>query len=155
MKATQAIINFKYTFHYADEFSPGTPPGHERKTTSSFQPMLDLQRFQQYVAEEQNKYLESHTPHSNAGHGSDNVPPHDSIAAGQPTIPSTDGIKIIGERSGLIHGGHGSDHVAQHSSFPAMVADHACQPPSFLSQESADTVIAGGPNFVKPGVIKS
>ena len=141
--------------YFADEFSPGTPPpGHERKTASSFQPMLDLQRFQQYVAEEQNKYLENHTPHSNAAHGSGIVPPHDSIAAGHPIIPSTDGIKIIEEGSGLIRGGHGSHHVAQHSSFP-MVADHASQPPSFLSRKSADTVIAGGPNFVKPGARKS
>lgn len=115
--------------------------------------MLDLQRFQQYMAEEQNKYLESCTLDSN-GHGSDNVPLHDSTAAGQPTIPTTDGRKIIEERSGLIPGGRGSDHVAQHGSFP-MVTDHASQPPSFLSQESAHTVIAGGPNFVKPGVRKS
>ena len=103
------------------------------------------------MAEEQNKYLENHTLHSN-GHGSDNVPPHDSTATGQSTIPSKDGI--IEEGSGLIPGGRGSDHVAQHSSFP-MVTDHASQPPSFLSQESADTVIAGGPNFVKPGARKS
>jgi len=115
--------------------------------------MLDLRRFQQYVAEEQNKYLENHTPHSNAVHGSGIVPPHESIAAGQSTIPSTDGVKTIEEGSGLIHGGRGSDHVAQRSSFP-MVADHASQPPSFLSQESANTVIAGGPNFVKPGARK-
>jgi len=105
------------------------------------------------VAEEQNKYLENHTPHSKAVHSSGIVPPHESIAAGQPTIPSTDGIKTNEEGSGLIHGGRGSDHVPQHSSFP-MVADHASQPPSFLSQESADTVIAGGPNFVKPGARK-
>ena len=142
----------KCVFHYTDELSPGTPPsGRERKTASSFQPRLDLQRFQQYVAEEQNKYLENHTLHSNE-HGSDNVPPYDSIAAGQPTIPSTDGV--IEERSGLIREGHGSDHVAQHSSFP-MVTDQASQPPSFLTQGSADTVIAGGPNFVNPGVRKS
>lgn len=139
---------------YTDELSPGTPPsGHERKTASSFQPMLDLQRFQQYVAEEQNKYLENHTLHSN-GHGTDNVPSHNNTAAGQPTNPSTDGIKINEEGSGLIPGRWGSDHVAQHSSFP-MVTDHASQPPSFLSQESADTVIAGGPNFIKPGARKS
>lgn len=103
------------------------------------------------MAEEQNKYLENHTLHSNR-HGSDNVPPHDSTAGGQPTIPLTDGI--MEEGSGFIRGGHGSDHVAQHSSFP-MVTDYASQPPSLLSQESADTVIAGGPNFVKPGARKS
>ena len=141
-------------FNFADEFSPGTPPlGHERKATSSFQPMLDLQRFQQYVAEEQNKYLDNHTPQSN-GRGADHVLPHSSNTAEQPTIPSTDGTRITDLASGLIHGGHGSEHVAQHSSIP-LVADQASQPPSFLSQESADTVIAGGPNFVKPGARKS
>lgn len=149
------LFNIKYAFNFADEFSPGTPPpGHERKTTSYFQPMLDLQRFQQYVAEEQSKYIENHATPLLTGHGSDHVPAHGSVAAGQATIPLTVGPKIIGESSGLVHGGRGSDHVAPHSSFPLM-ADHASQPPSFLTQESADTVIAGGPNFVKPGARKS
>ena len=143
----------EFSFNFA-EISPGSPPsGHERKATSSFQPMLDLQRFQQYVAEEQNKYLENHTSHSN-GYGSDHVLSHGTVTAGQATIPSTDGTRITNFASGLIHGRHGSEHVAQHSSIP-LVADQASQPPSFLSQESADTVIAGGPNFVKPGARRS
>jgi len=111
--------------------------------------MLDLQRFQQYVAEEQNKYLENHTSRAN-GSGSDHV----LITSGQATIPSTNGTRITNLASGLIHGGHGSEHVAQHSSIP-LVADQASQPLSFLSQESADTVIAGAPNFVKPGARRS
>lgn len=143
-----------FSLNLADEFSPGSPqPGHERKATSSFQPMLDLQRFQQYVAEEQNKYLENHTSHAN-GSGSNHVLSHGTITAGQATIPSTDGTRITNLASGLIHGGHGSEHVAQHSSIP-LVADQASQPLSFLSQESADTVIAGAPNFVKPGARRS
>ncbi|XP_078354635.1 uncharacterized protein LOC144639223 isoform X2 [Oculina patagonica] len=171
-----------------EEFSPGTPPpGQERGTTSSFQPMLDLQRFQQYVAQEQSKYVEHNTAPLLNGRGTDHVPPYSGIATGQATVPSTVGTKIIGEESGpffvgrgvdhvvaphgssaigqatfpstvgaemndegsrLIQDGHGPDHVAPQSGM-AVTTGHS-QPPSFLSQESADTVIAGGPNFVKP-----
>lgn len=180
------------TMLFADEeFSPGTPPpGQERKTTS-FQPMLDLQRFQQYVAQEQSKYVENHTAPLLNGRGTDHVPPYSGIAAGQATVPSTVGTKIIGEGSGPFFVGPGLDHVAPHGSsavgqatIPSTVGtemndegsrliqaglgpDHMAphsgmavasghsQPPSFLSHESADTVIAGGPNFVKPGTGKS
>ena len=138
--------------------------------------MLDLQRFQQYVAEEQSKYMENHAPPLLTGHGIEHVPPHSVIDAGQATVPSTAGggcglehvalhgsiavgqatiPSIVGtkindeETSGVIHVGRASDHVTAHGGMAAGT-DHS-QPPSFLSQESANTVVAGGPNFVKPG----
>ncbi|KAJ7328183.1 hypothetical protein OS493_025057 [Desmophyllum pertusum] len=63
--------------HFADEeLSPGTPPsGQERNATSSFQPMLDLHRFQQYVADEQSKYAENHSPPLLSGVALTMVPP--------------------------------------------------------------------------------
>lgn len=116
--------------------------------------MLDLQRFQQYVAEEQGKYVEDHTPPLMNGRGTDHVPPHSGIAPGQTTDPSTGSTKISEDQVGstLKHGGRGPDHVAPHSSM-GVGTDHS-QSPSFLSQESANTVIAGAPNFVKPGTGK-
>ena len=87
------------------------------------------------------------------GHGLDHMAPHGSIAVGQGTIPSTVGTKINDEGSRLIQGGCGYDRAASHSGM-AMGTGHS-QPPSFLSQESAATVITGGPNFVKPGTDKS
>ena len=135
--------------YFADEeLSPGTPPsGHERIT---FQPMLDLQRFQQYVAEEQSKHPEHPIPTLLTGSGASHVPPSNSIGVGQATIPSTDGIKVADEDSGLFHEGRGTDHVAAHGGM-VVGRDYSSQPPSFLSQGSSGTVIAGGPNFVKPG----
>lgn len=153
--------------------------------------MLDLQRFQQYVAEEQSKYVENHMPPLLNGRGSDHVFPNSGITAEQTTVPSTVGTKTIGEGSGPFFVGHGLDHMAPHGSIAVgqgtissavgtkindegsrliqggrgydRVASHSgmavgtgySQPPSFLSQESAATVITGGPNFVKPGTDKS
>ena len=46
--------------------------------------------------------------------------------------------------------GHGTVQVFAHGRVLAE-QDSGSQPPSFLSQDSSRTVIAGEPNFVKPG----
>lgn len=93
-----------FTLHFLDdEMAPGTPNSHEmHQARSYFQPKLDLQRFQQYVAEEQSRYIEQpQQPHLNEcgpdhvalkeqgsdhlalyGRGNDHVTGHDSMLPG-------------------------------------------------------------------------
>ena len=101
MELTIKFIVHIFTLHFSDdEMAPGTPNSHEmHQARSYFQPKLDLQRFQQYVAEEQSRYMEQpQQPHLNGcgpdhvalkeqgsdhlalyGRGHDHVTGHDSI----------------------------------------------------------------------------
>ena len=244
-----------FSLHFPDdELSPGTPNGHETKhSSSSFQPKLDLQRFQQYVAQEQSRYVENQSQHLLNGHGSDHVvihglgsdhvapdgrvtghvAPHVTMDSGpdmrpdrpdvypkasqpyvhpqaavpstagaiisdessgtfrsgrgpnhvaphvimdsgpdmppdcpdvypkasqpyvhpQAAVPSTAGIKISDESSGTFPSGRGPNHVAPHGNIVSG-SGYASQPSSFLSQQSAEIIAGGGPNFVMPGTSK-
>ena len=112
-----------------DEMAPGTPNSHEmHQARSYFQPKLDLQRFQQYVAEEQSRYVEQpEQPHLN-GCGPDHV-----ALKGQ----GSDHLALYG---------HGNDHVTGHDSMlPSSAQDkpdlypHASQP-YFYPQGAVSTV---------------
>ena len=75
MELTIKFIVHIFTLHFSDdEMAPGTPNSNEmHQARSFFQPKLDLQRFQQYVAEEQSRYMEQpEQPHLN-GCGPDHV----------------------------------------------------------------------------------
>ena len=68
MELSIKFIVHIFTLHFLDdEMAPGTPNSHEmHQARSYFQPKLDLQRFQQYVAEEQSRYMEQpQQPHLN------------------------------------------------------------------------------------------
>ena len=104
MELTIKFIVHIFTLHFSDdEMAPGTPNSHEvHQARSFFQPKLDLQRFQQYVAEEQSRYMEQpQQPHLNRcgpdhvalkeqgsdhlalyGRGNDHVTGHDSMLPG-------------------------------------------------------------------------
>ena len=104
MKVTIKFIVYIFTLLFLDdEMAPGTPNSHEmHQARSYFQPKLDLQRFQQYVAEEQSRYVEQpEQPHLNGcgpdhvalkeqgsdhlalyGRGNDHVTGHDSMLPG-------------------------------------------------------------------------
>ena len=105
--------------------------------------MLDVQRFRQYVAEEQSRQAGHSIPTVPTGSGVDQEPPTSSSTDGQVTTPGE-------EDSVPLQDGHGTDQVFAHGRVLAE-QDSSSQPPSFLSQESSRTVIAGGPTVVKPG----
>lgn len=105
--------------------------------------MLDVQRFRQYVAEEQSRQEGHSIPTMPTGSGVDQEPPTCSSTNGQVTTPGE-------EDSVPLQDGHGTDQVFAHGRVLAE-QDSSRQPLSFLSQESSRTVITGGPNFVKPG----
>ena len=119
-----------FTLHFLDdEIAPGTPNSHEmHQARSYFQPKLDLQRFQQYVAEEQSRYIEQpQQPHLN-GCGPDHVV-----------------LKEQGSDHLALYG-RGNDHVTGHDSIlPGSAQDkldlspHASQPP-FYPQGAVTTV---------------
>ena len=103
-------------FFSGDDSPPGTPTGHEKKqTSSSFQPKLNLQRFQQYVAQEQSRYVEPESQPLLNGHGSGHVAPHGHTTGhAAPHGHTTDQVEPYG------HGTyHGTDHVAPHGSMHA------------------------------------
>lgn len=105
--------------------------------------MLDVQRFRQYVTEEQSRQEEHSIPTVLTGSGVDQEPPTSSSTNGQVTTSGE-------EDSVPLQDGHGTDQVFAHGRVLAE-QDSSSQPPSFLSQESSRTVIAGGPTVVKPG----
>ena len=119
-----------FTLHFLDdEIAPGTPNSHEmHQARSYFQPKLDLQRFQQYVAEEQSRYIEQpQQPHLN-GCGPDHVV-----------------LKEQGSDHLALYG-RGNDHVTGYDSIlPGSAQDkldlppHALQP-SFYPQGAVITV---------------
>ena len=104
MELTIKFIVHIFTLHFSDdEMARGTPNSHEmHQVRSFFQPKLDLQRFQQYVAEEQSRYMEQpQQPHLNGctpdhvalkeqgsdhlalyGRGNNHVTGHDSMLPG-------------------------------------------------------------------------
>ena len=130
MKVTIKFIVYIFTLLFLDdEMAPGTPNSHEmHQARSYFQPKLDLQRFQQYVAEEQSRYVEQpEQPHLN-GCGPDHV-----ALKGQ----GSDHLALYG---------HGNDHVTGHDSMlPGSAQDkpdlypHASQP-YFYPQGAVSTV---------------
>ena len=130
MKVTIKFIVYIFTLLFLDdEMAPGTPNSHEmHQARSYFQPKLDLQRFQQYVAEEQSRYVEQpEQPHLN-GCGPDHV-----ALKGQ----GSDHLALCG---------HGNDHVTGHDSMlPGSAQDkpdlypHASQP-YFYPQGAVSTV---------------
>ena len=105
--------------------------------------MLDVQRFRQYIAEEQSRQVGHSIPTVPTGSGVDQEPPTSSSTNGQVTTPGE-------EDSVPLQDGHGTDQEFAHGRVLAE-QDSGSQPLSFLSQDSSRTVIAGGPNFVKPG----
>ncbi|XP_022798644.1 uncharacterized protein LOC111336760 isoform X2 [Stylophora pistillata] len=125
-----------------EEPSPKTPPPDKERIT--FQPTLDVQRFRQYVAEEQSKQAEHPMPTCLTGSRAGQELPPVSSTDGQATIPSTGGD----EDCMPFQEGRSTDKVSAHGRVLAG-HDSSSQPPSFLSQESSRTVIAGGPNFMK------
>ena len=130
MKVTIKFNVYIFTLLFLDdEMAPGTPNSHEmHQARSYFQPKLDLQRFQQYVAEEQSRYVEQpEQPHLN-GCGPDHV-----ALKGQ----GSDHLALYG---------HGNDHVTGHDSMlPGSAQDkpdlypHASQP-YFYPQGAVSTV---------------
>ena len=130
MKVTIKFIVYIFTLLFLDdEMAPGTPNSHEmHQARSYFQPKLDLQRFQQYVAEEQSRYMEQpQQPHLN-GCGADHV-----------------ALKEQGSDHLALYG-HGNDHVTGHDSMlPGSAQDkpdlypHASQP-YFYPQGAVTTV---------------
>ena len=142
--------------------------------------MLDLQRFQQYVTQEQSRYVENQSQPLQNGHGSDHMVPYgrgmDHVAprgdtqagldqsrdnpdvypeASQPYVhlqaAGPPSTDGKGNNSGF--GAFSSEHVSEHVAAHgsmASEADHASEPSSFLSQKSAE-IVAGGPNFMMPG----
>ena len=180
MELTIKFIVHIFTLHFLDdEMAPGTPNSHEmHQARSYFQPKLDLQRFQQYVAEEQSRYIEQpQQPHLNGcgpdhvalkeqgsdhlalyGRGNDHVTGHDSMLPGasQPYFYSQRGVTTVGtitndQTSGAFTTGHGTDHVAPPGSV-ASRTDRASQQATFLSQESVEIVAGSGPSVVNPGM---
>lgn len=172
---------FLATLFLYKELSPGTPTDDETKhPSSSFQPMLDLQRFQQYVTQEQSRYVENQSQPLQNGHSSDHavpygrgidhVAPHGSMQAG--VDRPQDNPDEYSEASQLyahlqaafpstsdakvINSGLGafsSECGSEHVAAHGSIAseaDRASEPSSFLSQKSAE-IIAGGPNFLMPG----
>ena len=123
MKVTIKFIVYIFTLlSLDDEMAPGTPNSHEmHQARSYFQPKLDLQRFQQYVAEEQSRYVEQpEQPHLN-GCGPDHV-----------------ALKEQGSDHLALYG-RGNDHVTGHDSMlPGLAQDkpdlypHASQPYFYL-----------------------
>jgi len=119
MKVTIKFIVHIFELHFLDdEMAPGTPNSHEmHQARSYFQPKLDLQRFQQYVAEEQSRYMEQpEQPHLN-GCGPDHVALNEQ---------GSDHLALYGR---------GNDHVTGHDSMlPGLAQDkpdlypHASQP---------------------------
>ena len=130
MELTIKFIVHIFTLHFSDdEMAPGTPNSNEmHQARSFFQPKLDLQRFQQYVAEEQSRYIEQpQQPHLN-GCGPDHV-----------------ALKEQGSGYLALYG-HGNDHVTGHDSMlPGSARDkpdlypHASQP-YFYPQGAVTTV---------------
>ena len=130
MELTIKFIVHIFTLHFSDdEMAPGTPNSNEmHQARSFFEPKLDLQRFQQYVAEEQSRYVEQpEQPHLN-GCGPDYV-----------------ALKGQGSDHLALHG-HGNDHVTGHDSMlPGSAQDkpdlypHASQP-YFYPQGAVSTV---------------
>ena len=130
MKVTIKFNVYIFTLLFLDdEMAPGTPNSHEmHQARSYFQPKLDLQRFQQYVAEEQSRYVgQPEQPHLN-GCGPDHV-----ALKGQ----GSDHLALYG---------HGNDHVTGHDSMlPGSAQDkpdlypHASQP-YFYPQGAVSTV---------------
>ena len=130
MKVTIKFNVYIFTLLFLDdEMAPGTPNSHEmHQVRSYFQPKLDLQRFQQYVAEEQSRYVgQPEQPHLN-GCGPDHV-----ALKGQ----GSDHLALYG---------HGNDHVTGHDSMlPGSAQDkpdlypHASQP-YFYPQGAVSTV---------------
>ena len=130
MKVTIKFIVYIFTLLFLDdEMAPGTPNSHEmHQARSYFQPKLDLQRFQQYVAEEQSRYVEQpEQPHLN-GCGPDHV-----ALKGQ----GSDHLALYGR---------GNHHVTGHDSMlPGSAQDkpdlypHASQP-YFYPQGAVSTV---------------
>ena len=130
MELSIKFIVHIFTLHFLDnEMAPGTPNFHEmNQGRSFFQPKLDLQRFQQYVAEEQSRYMEQpQQPHLN-GCGPDHM-----------------ALKEQGSDHLALYG-RGNDHVTGHDSMlPGSAQDkpdlypHASQP-YFYPQGAVTTV---------------
>ena len=130
MELTIKFIVHIFTWHFSDdEMAPGTPNSPEmHQARSYFHPKLDLQRFQQYVAEEQSRYMEQpQQPHFN-GCGPDHV-----------------ALKEQGSNHLALYG-RGHDHVTGHDSMlPGSAQDkpelypHASQP-YFYPQGAVTTV---------------
>ena len=136
------MVHYEAVQYFADyESSPRTPPSDQERIT--FQPMLDVQRFRQYVTEEQSRQEEHSIPTVLTGSGVDQEPPTSSSTNGQVTTSGE-------EDSVPLQDGHGTDQVFAHGRVLAE-QDSSSQPPSFLSQESSRTVIAVGPTMGKPG----
>ena len=181
MELSIKFIVHIFKLHFSDdEMAPGTPISHEmHQARSFFQPKLDLQRFQQYVAEEQSRYMEQpQQPHLNGcgpdhvalkeqgsghlalyGRGNDHLRGHDSILPGsaqdKPYFYPQGAVTTVStttndQTSGAFITGCGTDHVSPHGSV-ASRTDHASQQATFLSQESVEIVAGSGPSVVNPG----
>lgn len=120
----------------------GTPNSHEmHQARSYFQPKLDLQRFQQYVAEEQSRYMEQpQQPHLN-GCGPEHVADTEKYGGdgcGHEHVTSK-------EQSSdhLATYGRGNDHVTGHDS---MLPGSARDKPDLYPRASQ-------PNFYQQGAV--
>ena len=110
--------NLSLFFFSLTDQSPGTPTDHATKhISSSFQPMLDLQRFQQFVAQERRRDVENQSPSDLTNERGSCVPGTTARASCKPfgTIwtwhrrPGTVWWVAMWEQHGS-----GLDHVAKH-----------------------------------------
>lgn len=154
--------------------SPESPSEQDltKQPGSSFQPMLDLQRFQQFVAQEKSRDIENQTQFLSNGPGSHHVASHghgnlnpgpDKPKAGpdiyppasqpfvhpQAAVPSATDVQSMTSGPVAVPSVYDPQHVAMQGSLVS-VAGQISEPSSFLSQKSTE-VVAGGPNFVIPG----
>ncbi|XP_068675307.1 uncharacterized protein [Montipora foliosa] len=100
-----------------EDQSPGTPTDHATKhISSSFQPMLDLQRFQQFVTQERRRDVENQSPSDLTNERGSCVQAQQQEPVANHLAPYERGT----EHLALYGGGHveqhgsGLDHVAKH-----------------------------------------
>ena len=180
MELSIKFIVHIFTLHFlGNEMAPGTPNSHEmHQARSYFQPKLDLQRFQQYVAEEQSRYMEQpQQPHLNGcgpdhvalkeqgsdhlapyGHGNDHVTGHDSMLPGlaqdKPDQYPHASQPYFYPQGAVTTVGTVTDDQASGAFITGHGTDHVSPHGSVASrtdQESVEIVAGSGPSVVNPG----